>query len=72
MRELTRAEVVAMWLWGDDYARSGQSAIDWLKHLPPNRVRIVNDFMKRYESAGSAPTPETPAVGSPPLKEDAK
>jgi hypothetical protein len=51
MRELTRHEVVAMWLWSAEYARSGVGAIEWFKRLPEHRRRNVEDFVKQYDEA---------------------
>ncbi len=51
MRDLTRSEVVAMWLWGFEYARSGLGAIEWYEQLTPSRVRLVADFIGEYETA---------------------
>ena len=51
MRELHCEEVVAMWLWGAEYAASGLSAIDWYESLSEGRRGTVDDFMVQYEAA---------------------
>ncbi|HEV8448551.1 MAG TPA: hypothetical protein VGQ44_17095 [Gemmatimonadaceae bacterium] len=51
MGKLTRPEVVAMWVWHEEYARSGLGAIEFFKRLDPSRVRVVADFIKQYEAA---------------------
>jgi len=52
-RELFRVEVVAIWLWGGEYARSGLSAIEWYRNLAPFQKNLVADFMRQYEAAAS-------------------
>ncbi len=51
MRELTRREVVAMWLWSAEYAKVGIGAIEWYERLSPSRKRNVEDLIKQYEKA---------------------
>ncbi len=51
MRNLTRNEVVAMWLWSKEYAAQGGGAIEWYRDMPASRVRIVADFIVQYETA---------------------
>ena len=51
MRDLTREEVVAMWLWGAEYAASGLSAIEWHSRLDASRHALILDFINQYERA---------------------
>ncbi len=51
MVELTRREVVAMWLWSAEYAKSGLGAVEWHHRLSPIRRRNVDDFIAQYEAA---------------------
>lgn len=48
-RELTRGEVVAMWLWGAEYAKSGLGAIEWFRRLSASRRDTVLRFLRQYE-----------------------
>ncbi len=50
-RELTRAEVFAMWHWGDEYSRQNRSVIEWYRTLSPSRRAITRDFVVAYERA---------------------
>lgn len=68
MRELTRAEVVAMWLWDCAYSRQAKSAIDWCASLSPHRRGNVEDFITQYEAAREHELSARPA--SPPPKRD--
>ena len=51
MRDLTRNEVVAMWLWHNEYAAQGGGAIEWYARLTKSEKRIVADFVSQYEVA---------------------
>ena len=54
MRNLTKPEVVAMWLWGKEYANSGLGAVEWYERLNSYRKHLVDDFMAAYDVAPAA------------------
>lgn len=45
MRDPTAREVVARWLWGQEYALSGKSAIDFYAGLTKSRKDLIEDFL---------------------------
>jgi hypothetical protein len=50
--ELTRAEVVAMWLFGKEYARQNLGIRDWCQQcLTGRQAGLVSDFIEAYEKA---------------------
>ncbi len=51
MRDLTREEIVAMWLHGAAYARSGLGAIEWWKRLGESDRNNVLRFLKELDDA---------------------
>lgn len=55
MRALTRAEVVALWLWGGEYAAIGLSPIDFYAQLPARRREMVARFLEELDAASDAP-----------------
>lgn len=57
MRELTKQELVAMWFYGAEYARSGLSAVDWWKQLDASRQGAVNRFIAEYDRIAAHPVP---------------
>lgn len=54
--QLTPEEVAAMWIYGDEYSRSGLSAIDWWKQLGDVRRQIVSDFVEQMQRAFASRT----------------
>ena len=50
-RELTPEEVAALWLYGEEYAKSKLSATQWWKTLDEGRARVVIEFAEQMEKA---------------------
>lgn len=50
MRELTRQERAAMWIYRYDYANSGLSAIEFYKRLPCERKAGVDEMLRELDS----------------------
>jgi len=48
---LTREEIVAMWLWGAEYAAQRGGAIEWWEGLSPSRKRSVREFLAQLDEA---------------------
>jgi len=61
MRDVSRRELVAMWIWSEEYSKQKLGAIEWYRGLPANRKAIVDDFIQQYERARERDMPaETP------------
>lgn len=50
-RDATEAELLAMWMWGAEYARSKQSVKCFYVTLPDGRKKLVADCLRRLEEA---------------------
>lgn len=50
-RELRSEEVVAMWLWGAEYAKGELSAIDFYRRLSESRKEMVDHFLAEIRKA---------------------
>lgn len=62
MRELTRLEIAAMWLWGAEYAKGGLGAIEFYERLTTSRRDTVKRFLEQLDAA--------PSFQGPALTED--
>ncbi len=51
MDKLKREHVVAMWLFGEAYARQRLGIVDWVADLPGRECRLIADFIEQYEKA---------------------
>lgn len=51
---LTRAEIAAMWLLGEEYSRQRLGAVDFYAALAPHRKRMIADFLAQLDRARSS------------------
>lgn len=59
MRDLTQCELAATWLYGEEYAMRGVSAIDFWRQLPRVSKQIVRDMVRDLMAARPTPAERT-------------
>lgn len=50
-RDPNRRELIAMWIWGREYAAGGLGAVEFYRRLNESRKRQIAECIKRFESA---------------------
>lgn len=50
-RNPNRRELVAMWIWGAEYARGGLGAVEFYERLNESRKRQIAECIKQFEAA---------------------
>lgn len=50
-RNPSRRELIAMWIWSSEYARSGLGAVEFYERLNDARKRQIEACIKQFEEA---------------------
>jgi hypothetical protein len=51
MRALTKREVVAMWLFHEQYVAQSQGAIEFYRNLSQSNKELIDDMLKEIKEA---------------------